>query len=232
VGVEPLPLPLPIKERSQLETWSRAHAPLMLVAAACSLARGALWPVALAAMGSFSVMIVRARDGWAINARTIAPNAVTALRLSIILAAGISMHGALGIGWAAAVAVVFALDYIDGWLARRANGTSEFGARFDMETDALVVLVVDLELYLRGEFGPWILLTGFLRYAYVVCVALVPPRSGEVPRSKFGWRAFGTLVIGLSLALALPGPVGTVGAAIGTAAVTLSFARSFHWSYF
>jgi hypothetical protein len=53
-----------------------------------------------------------------------------------------------------------------------------------------------------------------------------------VPRSKFGWRAFGTLVIGLSLALALPGPVGTVGAAIGTAAVTLSFARSFHWSYF
>ena len=33
-------------------------------------------------------------------------------------------------------ALMGALDGLDGWLARRTGMTSEFGARFDMETDA------------------------------------------------------------------------------------------------
>jgi hypothetical protein len=66
----------------------------------------------------------------------------------------------------------------------------------------------------------------------VICVTLVPPRGGEMPRSTLGRNAFGVLVTGLAVALAAPGPVGTAGAVIGTAAVTLSFARAFQWSYF
>jgi hypothetical protein len=38
-------------------------------------------------------------------------------------------------------------------------------------------------------------------------------------------------VIGLCVALAWPGPFGTAFAVFGTAAVTLSFIRSFQWSY-
>ena len=82
-----------------------------------------------------------------------------------------------------------------------------------------------------GSPGIRALTTGALRYAYVLCVTLFPPRGGEMPRSSLGRNAFGMLVIGLCVALAWPGPVGTAGAVLGTAAVTFSFARAFQWSY-
>jgi phosphatidylglycerophosphate synthase len=204
----------------------------MIVACAAAAILGAPWPVGTAALASFAALLLQSRLAWATEARTVVPNTVTALRLAIVVAMGLLQRGAPGLAWAAAVGVIFALDYVDGWLARRANGTSAFGAHFDMETDALVVLVVDLELFLRGQFGPWILTAGLLRYAYVVCVALVPPKGGQQPRSTFGRNAFGTLVTGLVVALAWPGPVGTAGAVLGTVAVSLSFARAFQWSYF
>jgi phosphatidylglycerophosphate synthase len=211
--------------------WSRAHAPLMIVACACAIFLGAPWPVGAAGALSFAVLLVQGRAAWAAAARTIAPNAVTLIRLAIVVTMGSWQHGAPGLVWAAALGAIFALDYVDGWIARRADGATAFGAHFDMETDALVILVFDLELFLRGQLGAWILTTGILRYAYVVCVSLVPPRGGEMPRSTFGRNAFGLLVTGLGVALAWPGPIGTAGAVVGTAAVTLSFARAFHWSY-
>jgi phosphatidylglycerophosphate synthase len=228
----PLSTPAPAKAPSRLETWSRVHAPLMIAAGAGTALLGAPWILGAAAAASFAVLLVQSRSDWATEARTFVPNLVTALRLAIVVAMGSLRHGAPGLEWAAAVGAIFALDFVDGWLARRAHGTSAFGAHFDMETDALVVLVVDLELWLRGQLGVWILTAGLLRYAYVVLIALVPPRGGEMPRSSLGRNAFGALVIGLTVALASPGPVGTAGAVIGTLAVTLSFARSLWWSYF
>jgi phosphatidylglycerophosphate synthase len=203
----------------------------MIAACAASAVLRIPWPVGAAAVASFGVLLVQSRSDWATEARTILPNLVTALRLAIVVTMGSLLHRAPGWYWAAAVGIIFALDYVDGWVARRTGGTSAFGAHFDMETDALVVLVVDLELFLRGQHGAWILTTGLLRYAYVVCVALFPPRGGEMPRSSLGRNAFGTLVVGLAVALALPGTVGTAGALVGTLAVTFSFARAFQWSY-
>jgi phosphatidylglycerophosphate synthase len=227
----PLSTPAPAKAPSRLDAWTRVHAPLMIAASICAAILHAPWPVGTAALASFAALLLQSRSAWATEARTAVPNAVTALRLVIVVAMGLLQHGAPGLVWAAAVGAIFALDYVDGWLARRANGTSAFGAHFDMETDALVVLVIDLELWLRGQFAAWILTAGLLRYVYVVCVSLVPPKGGEQPRSTFGRNAFGALVTGFAVALAWPGRVGTAGAIIGTAAVSLSFARAFQWSY-
>jgi phosphatidylglycerophosphate synthase len=219
-------------ERQRLAAWSRVHAPTMLAASACAVLVGRPWPVSAAALPSFAVLVVRLRGVWAAERRIAAPNLVTGLRLAIILVAGIFLHGASGPFWAGIVGLVFALDGLDGWLARRADAVSVFGAHFDMETDAFTVLVVTCELWTRGQLGAWILTAGLLRYVYVVCVALVPPRAGEVPRSTFGRRAFVALVLGLCTALASPTGAGAAAAAIGSAAVTISFARSFYWSYF
>ena len=40
------------------------------------------------------------------------------------------------------VTLVAVLDGVDGWLARRSGMESAFGARFDMETDAALILVL------------------------------------------------------------------------------------------
>src|SRR6185436_14514828 len=43
-----------------------------------------------------------------------------------------------------ATAMTAVLDGVDGWLARRTGMASPFGARADMETDALLILVLSL----------------------------------------------------------------------------------------
>jgi phosphatidylglycerophosphate synthase len=76
------------------------------------------------------------------------------------------------VGGAAAVATV--LDGVDGWLARRTGMASAFGARFDMETDALVIQVLAILALEYGKAGPWVLISGLLRYLFVAVGWVLP----------------------------------------------------------
>ena len=66
-------------------------------------------------------------------------------------------------------------DGADGWLARHSGTASEFGARFDMETDALFMLTLSLLVHALGEIGGWVLLSGLMRYLFVGAGSLWPP---------------------------------------------------------
>lgn len=79
--------------------------------------------------------------------------------------------------------IAFALDGVDGWLARRAGLTSAFGARFDMEIDALLGAVLALVLLTSGTVGATILILGFSRYAYVLAGLVWPILQGDLPYS-------------------------------------------------
>jgi phosphatidylglycerophosphate synthase len=214
-----------------LSRWSTGNALALLAGVVAVACLHRPWPLAVVASASFAVLLAASRGAWTPQGRFGAANFVTALRLLACLALATLFHGGPGGLWAAAVPGILVLDALDGWLARRAELASAFGAHFDMETDALLVLAVGLELWLRGSFGVWILTSGLLRYAYVLVTALVPPRGGDMPRTRLGRCAFGLLVGGLCCGLALPGFAGALGAALGTFLVALSFARSFRWSY-
>jgi phosphatidylglycerophosphate synthase len=69
----------------------------------------------------------------------------------------------VGIGAFAAV-----LDAVDGPLARRTRMVSAFGARFDMEVDALLIQVLAVFAWRYDKAGAWVLLAGLFRYAFVV----------------------------------------------------------------
>ena len=60
--------------------------------------------------------------------------------------------------------VALVLDGVDGWVARRTGTVSALGARFDMEVDAFLILV--LSVYVAGSVGPWVLAIGAARYAF------------------------------------------------------------------
>ena len=82
------------------------------------------------------------------------------------------------------VAVLAAtLDAVDGWLARRTGTSSAFGARFDMETDAVFILVMSIWAWRLGKVGSWVIIGGLLRYAFVLATMLVPPLRGDLPPS-------------------------------------------------
>lgn len=59
------------------------------------------------------------------------------------------------------------LDGVDGRLARRTNMASAFGARFDLEIDALLIQVLAILVWRYGKAGSWVLVCGLLRYAFV-----------------------------------------------------------------
>jgi phosphatidylglycerophosphate synthase len=75
------------------------------------------------------------------------------------------------------------LDGLDGWWARRFGQTTTAGARFDMETDAALILVLSLAVWLSGLAGAWVLAIGWMRYAFVLAQSIWPWLGGSLPPS-------------------------------------------------
>lgn len=75
-------------------------------------------------------------------------------------------------------------DLLDGYVARRTATTSAFGARFDMEVDAALILV--LSVHLARSYGAWVLAIGLMRYALWAAERLLPWLRGPLP-PRF-WR--------------------------------------------
>lgn len=86
----------------------------------------------------------------------------------------VSLLSTSGFWWLSVSAVfLLTLDGVDGYLARRTGLASAFGARFDMEIDALLTLIISLLLWQSGEVGIWILSLGLMRYAFVLSGTLL-----------------------------------------------------------
>jgi phosphatidylglycerophosphate synthase len=99
-------------------------------------------------------------------------NQVTAARAVFVgLIAGligeVSQPAVAAVAAAGAIAVT-AMDGVDGWLARRTKMSSAFGARFDMEVDALLILILSVLAWQYEKAGAWVMLSGLLRYVFVL----------------------------------------------------------------
>ena len=161
-------------------------------------------------------------------------NAVTAARGAMVaLLAGLLGTRAAGAAGAATVVAAGALilDGVDGALARRTRMASRFGARFDMETDALFTAVLSVLAWQLGRVGAWVLLSGALRYAFVAAGRLEPRLRRPLPESRLRKTVAVAQMVALVVVIA---PVGTpmlrtavAGAAL--AALVGSFARDIRW---
>ena len=85
---------------------------------------------------------------------------------------------AIGLG-----TLAMSLDGLDGRVARRSGTTSAFGARFDMELDAFLLLGLSILVWGSGKVGVWILLVGGMRYLFVAAGRVVPALTGQLPES-------------------------------------------------
>ncbi|WP_055695135.1 CDP-alcohol phosphatidyltransferase family protein, partial [Streptomyces prasinopilosus] len=78
-------------------------------------------------------------------------------------------------------AVALILDGVDGKVARRTGTSTPLGARFDMEVDAFLILV--LSVYVSTAMGPWVLLIGGMRYVFVAAARVWPWLNAALPPS-------------------------------------------------
>jgi phosphatidylglycerophosphate synthase len=129
--------------------------------------------------------------------------------------------------------IVAVLDGVDGWLARRSRMTSAFGARFDMETDAALILVLAVLAWLFGKAGLWVVACGVLRYAFVGAGMLLPWLRAALPPSGRRRAIAVVQMVALIIALAPVVPVALSApvAAIGLAALSLSFLLDIAWLF-
>ena len=128
-------------------------------------------------------------------------------------------------------AVVTLLDGVDGWLARRTGLASRFGARFDMEVDAALILVLSILAYLYGKAGAWILASGLMRYAFVAAGWLWCWMRGPLPQSRRG-KVVCIAQIAALIVLMIPRvrpPVSPLIAFAGLAALSYSFLVDTLW---
>nr|WP_181780264.1 CDP-alcohol phosphatidyltransferase family protein [Pseudonocardia pini] len=123
-------------------------------------------------------------------------------------------------------AVALALDAVDGKVARRTGTVSELGARFDMETDAFLIMVLSVQV--ATVLGPWVLVIGALRYLFVAAGWVLPWLTGSLPprlSAKTIAAAQGIVLIVAASGLA-PLLAAAVLVAAALAALVWSFAQS------
>lgn len=162
-------------------------------------------------------------------------NLVTLLRavLVCLLAGLVGQVQTSSLGWlpAAIALAALALDGLDGWLARRRDCASVFGARFDQETDGLFVLVLALLVWLDGQAGAWVLASGLWHYAFHLTLWVRPDWRRTLPPS---WRRKTVFVLQAVLLIAALSPAlagwpGTIAAALGLILVSASFFVDAAW---
>jgi phosphatidylglycerophosphate synthase len=205
---------------------------VVLVAAADGLGPVG-WLAGLGAVVAINVLLARALRHRRLVSLEL-PNRITLTRATLVGAAAALVADGMPHTTHASVLVAIAtvalvLDAVDGHVARRTGRVTELGARFDMEVDAFLILV--LSAFVCRTTGLWVLAIGAARYAYVVAGWLLPRL--RVPAPPRYWRKVVAAIQGVVLttvaAAVLPAVLNDIVAAIALALLAESFGRDIRW---
>ncbi len=193
-----------------------------------------LWLPALAGYGAASVFVgamlgrhfPHSELGWC--------NAVTQMRLALVALLVTPLLAQTGAGGWAVAGLAFAalaLDGADGWLARRQDLCSAFGARFDMEVDAALALALALHALAAGAAGPAVIVLGLARYAFAAAGMAWPWLARPLPE-RFSRKSVCVAQLTVLIAVQvpwLPGPGAEALVALVAVALVWSFGRDIAW---
>ncbi|WP_236567809.1 MULTISPECIES: CDP-alcohol phosphatidyltransferase family protein [unclassified Nocardiopsis] len=209
----------------------------ILAAAACAQAAllGALaltvgldpagWAAGIAYLVLGTAVLARAahRSGW----RALGPAGLVTLTRCVLVGAVVALVAVDGPVWpvVALASAALVLDLADGAVARATGTQSAFGARFDMEADAFLILVLSVHAALL--LGPWVVAVGGMRYAFWLAGLVLPWLRAPLPPSRA--RKAVAAVQGAALvavaARVLPHEVAAAVAVGALAALVWSFGR-------
>jgi phosphatidylglycerophosphate synthase len=222
-----------------------AHGPIVLTGAGLAAGLAGLagmgavsWATIIVALGAFGVVAAGVSFGvrrghpfgrfGAANGLTLGRAAIACLILG--LAAGpqpVAGGGPAAWGPFALAGMAWLSDLFDGALARRQGLGSAFGARFDREVDALLILALSAVAVASATVPAWALGIGLLHYLFAGVGLAVPACRRPLPPSLARRLVCGLQVVALGLLLAPPvsGPPAAAIAAVALAALCASFAR-------
>ncbi|MFQ5972413.1 MAG: CDP-alcohol phosphatidyltransferase family protein [Alphaproteobacteria bacterium] len=209
----------------------------MVVARAVDLGPGYV-SLSTAIYGAFAALVLGMARAYALPTGGFgAANRMTLARVVVAcLTGGLVLHvrgGGVEIVWVAVGGASFAalLDGFDGWIARRTGTASPFGARFDMEADALLIMLLAVLVWRLDKTGAWVLAAGFIRYGFVAATLLWPWLDDPLPPSRRRRAICALQMVALSVCLAPPVSSGLATAIAATAVTALgwSFVLDIAW---
>jgi phosphatidylglycerophosphate synthase len=185
------------------------------------------WAVGLTCGAIGSVLLGRAvqRSG----ARDLgAANVVTSVRAVLVggvtaLVASSFVHPVAVPPLVLLASVALALDAVDGRVARRTGTVTAVGARFDMEVDAFLILVLCIAV--ARPLGLWVLGIGLARYTLLVTTRMLPWLGQPIPASL--WRKSVAAIQGVVLTTAATGVLPPVAATVLVGVAAMLLAGSF-----
>jgi phosphatidylglycerophosphate synthase len=126
-------------------------------------------------------------------------------------------------------AVALVMDAVDGQVARRTDTVTPLGARFDMEVDAYLILV--LSIFVSMSLGFWVLAIGAMRYAFVAAGWVLPWLRSSLPTSyaRKTVAAIQGVVLVVATAGVLPRSVTAILVGVALALLVWSFGRDVRW---
>jgi phosphatidylglycerophosphate synthase len=139
------------------------------------------------------------------HARLGACNVITLARLALTMALLGPLVTGAGPSWQilAVALVALLLDGVDGWFARRHGTASAFGARFDLEVDSALALVLAIGAVTTGTVGPAALLLGLPRYIFAGGMWVFPWMRRDLP-PRFSRKTVCVVQLGTLIALQAP----------------------------
>ena len=162
-------------------------------------------------------------------------NLITGVRavITALIAGAIAQAPTRALTWTLVVIAILAavLDGFDGWAARRHGMSSAFGARFDMEVDAVLILVLAALAWRFDKAGPWVLASGLMRYGFVAAAWVWPWLDAPLPPSRRR-QTVCVVQIGVLIGTIAPiirPPLSVLVAAGALAMLTWSFAVDVRW---
>ncbi len=140
--------------------------------------------------------------------------------LAAIVASTVSQASDPALAWSvvAIATIALACDGVDGWAARRSGLSSRFGARFDMEVDSMLALILAVIVWQSGKVGEWVLLLGVMRYLFVVAMWVFPWINRPTP-PRFSGKLVCVIQIAALIALIAPWVIGAGAVLIAAAAL-------------
>ncbi len=207
---------------------------VLLAAIAAGVGLGAAgWAAGLACAAAVDATLARSLrrhrcDRLGPASRVTVARATLAVGVAALVADSLTHreHTALLVSLATAA---LGLDALDGWVARRTATATDWGARFDGEVDAFLILV--LSVYVSRSAGAWVLAIGLARYGFLAAGWLLPWLRAPLPPRR--WRKVVAAMQGIVLTVAaadiLPPAVTQAALVVALAMLAESFGRDVRW---
>jgi phosphatidylglycerophosphate synthase len=130
------------------------------------------------------------------------------------------------------VLIIPVLDIVDGFIARFRNEQSKFGMYYDMEVDALFVMVASILVFLNYPSMWIVLIPAFLRYFYKFTLAIMDSAQKFVEaKEKYASIIAGNYFIALIIFYFIQNEWASVFLVVSSILIVLSFAKSYYRFY-